>query len=833
MWFTNSRKTHCATRKQLSRASSRPQLEALEERCLLSAGATSRAADAYGQLPMSFEANQGQTDAQVNFLSRGSGYTLFLTPGEAVLSLAAGEANDVVRMRIVGADPNAPSAGLQAQAGRTNYLVGSDPSQWQTDVANYGKVEYQDVYAGIDVVYYGNQRRLEYDFVVAPGADPNVIRLAFDGVQSMKLDAGGNLVLHTASGDLVKDAPVVYQESDGARHSIAGRYLLDGGQVRFEVGSYDHALPLVIDPILSYSTYLGGKGNDRGYGIAVDSAGNAYVTGYTVATNFPTKNPLQPATAGADDVFVTKLNSTGTGLIYSTYLGGSNADWGFGIALDSSNNAYVTGWTRSTNFPTVNAFDTTLGGTTDAFVAKLNANGSALLFSTYLGGSNGEEGHGIAVEGVGNAYVTGWTYSAASVSDFPTTPGAFQTVNPGRVDAFVTKLDTTASGLASLAYSTFLGGAVSDDRAHGIVVDNAGSVYVTGETLSSDFPITPALPGVVLQRTLGGGRDAFVTKVNAAGSGLDYSTFLGGTGDDVGHAIALDKATGEAYVLGSTNSANFPTKNPFQAQFGGVYDAFVSRVKADGSELVYSTYLGGSRWDGGDSLNTHAGIAVDAAFNAYVTGFTQSTNFPTKNPLPGQGALQFIDDAFVTKIDTSLTGTASLVFSTYFGGNDSEEGYALALDAAGNVYVTGQTQSTRNFPVTTGAFQSRKTKGDGIHVTDAFVTKIDMGGLIAAATAARSSPTSAVHGGLIFPPRGSASTAVRQSSATVTVRHTRAINSIVTIPSHEDARHHTARMEAADHAIASLLGSATARRVGLSRRLDLDTELLADIAILV
>ncbi len=714
------------------------RFEALEDRMCLSSlpfiapptpadvASKARASAAYGQLPLSFEANQGQTDQQVDFLSRGSGYTLFLTPGEAVLSLAAGEANDVVRMRIVGADPLAPSAGLEGQSGRTNYLVGDDPSQWHTEVANYGRVEYQDVYSGIDLVYYGNQRRLEYDFVVAPGADPNEIRLAFDGMQSMELDAGGNLILHTAGGELVKDAPVLYQEIDGARHTIAGRYLLDDGQVRFEIGAYDRTLPLVIDPILSYSTYLGGKGNDRGYGIAVDSAGNAYIAGYTVATNFPTKNSWQAASAGGDDVFVTKLNSTGTGLIYSTYLGGSSSDWAFGIALDSSNNAYVTGWTVSTDFPTVNAYDATLSGTRDAFVAKLSSDGSALLYSTYLGGSsNSEEGQGIAVDGAGNAYVTGWTYSAASVSDFPTTPGAFQTVNPGRVDAFVTKLDTTASGLASLAYSTFLGGAVSDERAAGIAIDGSGSAYVTGYTVSSDFPIAPVVPGgVVLQKDFGGGMDAFVTKLNAAGSGLVYSTFLGGSAGDVGNSIALDKVTGEAYVLGSTNSANFPTKNPFQAQFGGVYDAFVSRLKADGSELVYSTYLGGSRWDGGDSLNPHYGIAVDAAFNAYVTGFTQSTNFPTKNPLPGQGALQSIDDAFVTKIDTSLTGAASLVFSTYFGGNDQEEGYAIAVDAAGNIYVTGQTQSTNNFPVTTGAFQSRKSTGDGIHVTEAFVAKI-------------------------------------------------------------------------------------------------------------
>ena len=291
---------------------------------------------AYGQLPLSFEANQGQTDAQVDFLSRGSGYTLFLTPAEAVLSLNTGESDDIVRMRIVGADADALATGLEGQDGRTNYLVGDDQSRWHTDVANYGKVEYQDVYSGIDLVYYGNQRRLEYDFVVAPGADPNVIQLAFDGVQSMELDAKGNLILHTAGGDLVKDAPVVYQEVGGARHVIPSRYLLDDGQVRFEVGAYDHALPLVIDPILSYSTYLGGSGIDVGFAIAVDGAGSAYVTGNTNSNSFPTKNAMQSKQAGGNDVFVTKFNAAGSGLVYSTYFGGSGVDRGYGIAVDGA-----------------------------------------------------------------------------------------------------------------------------------------------------------------------------------------------------------------------------------------------------------------------------------------------------------------------------------------------------------------------------------------------------------------------------------------------------------------------------------------------------------------
>jgi hypothetical protein len=712
----------------------RPRLEGLEDRTvpapLVRPDVPTRAqvSHAYGQLPLSFEANQGQTDAQVNFLSRGAGYSLFLTPGGAVLDLGGGSGTDtVVAMRLLGANPAAQPVGLNRQAGVSNYLIGNDSTQWHTGVAHYGRVEYRNVYAGIDLAYYGNQRQLEYDFVVAPGADPGAIRLSFDGARGMELDGGGDLVLHTAAGDLVEHAPVLYQDAGGVRQAVAGRYVLVGdGRVGFRVGPYDHTRPMTIDPVLSYSTYLGGSGNDEGYGIAVDGAGNAYLTGYTVATNFPTKNPRQPANGGLRDAFVTKLNATGSGLVYSTYLGGSGNDVGQGIAVDGAGNAYVTGSTGSANFPVANAYQTGLGGTSDAFVAKLNTGGSALLYSTYLGGSSGEEGRGLAVDGAGNAYVAGWT---ASAGDFPHTPGAFQTAGHG-TDAFAAKLATTAAGPASLAYSTYLGG-TDYDKAFGIAVDNAGSAYVTGSTQSADFPFG-ALPS--LQPGHGGGQyDAFVTKVNAAGSALDYSTYLGGLGTDIGNAIAVDTATGEAYVLGSTTSANFPVMNAYQSGYAGGGDAFVARLSATGSSLVYSTYLGGGGWDGGDYLNPDAGIAVDAAGNAYVTSFTTSTNFPTKDPLAGQGAYHGTGshtDAFVAKLATNQGAAASLAFATYLGGGDDEEAYGIAVDATGSAYVVGETQSN-DFPVTKGAVQGHKS--GGIHVTEAFVARI--GGIPAAAPA--------------------------------------------------------------------------------------------------
>jgi hypothetical protein len=406
----------------------------------------------YGQLPLRFEANVGQTDPQVKFLSRGPGYALFLTATEAVLSLqkapvggpagvlglrsaldpagkpTAGDApaaGDVVRIQLVGANPDAQAVGQQQLPGTSNYFIGNDPTKWQTDVPSYGQVVYHDVYPGVDVVYHGgSQRQLEYDFMVAPGSDPGAIRLAFHGAQTVSLDGQGNLVVHTPGGDLVEHAPALYQEVNGERQAIAGQFVLDGAQqLRFEVGTFDPGHALVIDPSLSYSTYVGGRGSDIANGIAVDGSGNAYIVGTTQSANFPTASPLQGTNAGTDDVFVTKLNARGTALVYSTYLGGGWLDEGKGIAVDASGNAYVTGSTLSSNFPTANALQATFaGGLGDAFVTKLNATGSGLVYSTYLGGSDSDGAAGITVDSSGNAYVAGGTSS----TNFPTakpTPG--------------------------------------------------------------------------------------------------------------------------------------------------------------------------------------------------------------------------------------------------------------------------------------------------------------------------------------------------------------------------------------------------------------------------
>jgi RHS repeat-associated protein len=693
-----------------------------------------RVVASYGKLPLIFEANQGQTDAQVRFLARGSGYGLFLTRrGEAVLALgkprsshaalhsfdllsSANKAGarttnspDVMRIKLVGGNPTPQVKGSEELPGKSNYFISSDAKKWRTNVPTYAKVKYGAVYPGVDLVYYGNQRQLEHDFMVSPGADPSVITLGFEGAEKLFIDTQGNLVISSKKGRVSLERPAVYQEIAGVRLEIAGRYVFKGkNQVGFEILPYDVSKPLVIDPVLVYSTYLGGSSSDGGLGIAVDSSGNAYVTGTTTSTNFPTTlGAFRRTSGGGFDAFVTKLNAAGSGLIYSTYLVGGGGSFFLGpsfvgIAVDSSGNAYVTGTTASTDFPvTSGAFQTTFGGFDDAFVTKLNGAGSALVYSTYLGGNSGDQGRGIAVDSVGSAYVTGITST-----NFPTTSGAFQTTAGGSSDAFVTKLNAAGS---ALVYSTYLGGN-DQDPATGIAVDSTGSAYVTGVTRSTNFPTTSG----AFQTTYGGNFDAFVTKLNAAGSAPVYSTYLGGNDLDFGLAIAVDSA-GSAYVTGWLNSTNFPTTlGAFQPTFGGNFDAFVTKLNAAGSALVYSTYLGGGSRDEGH------GIAVDSAGSAYVTGLTLSTNFPTMNPITGacEGfcgmgyAARF--DAFVTKLHTA--GSA-LVYSTYLGGTDDDVGQGIAVDSSGNAYITGTTTST-DFP-TIGAYQTM-TQGGG----DGFVTKI-------------------------------------------------------------------------------------------------------------
>ena len=670
------------------------------------------ARETYGRIPLSFEANNGQAEPSVDFLARGAGYALFLKPTEAVFVLRTEDSgtrdvedsaerplrkaepqsaphapqSKVLRMRLDGADASAAAEGGNELAGKANYFVGDDSSKWRTEVPTYARVSYREVYPGVDVVYYGNQRQLEYDFRVAPGADPRAVSLRFEGADSIDVDANGDLLLKLGETIVRQPKPFVYQEVAGARREVEAGYAVGAdGRVGFSVGEYDRGATLVIDPVLVYSTYLGGSGGDQGLHVAVDSLGSAYISGFTVSTNFPTAGPVQAANASFQDAFVTKLNAAGTALVYSTYLGGNGNDQARGLAVDSAGSAYVTGFTNSTNFPTANAFDATIGSNgDDAFVTKLNAQGNALVYSTYLGGSDSAEfGQAITVDSAGNAYVTGNTFS----DDFPTV-NPIQSANAGgSTDAFLSKLNAQGN---ALVYSTYLGGG-GNDSGEGIKVDSAGNAYVGGDTASINFPtLSP------IQDAQRGDGDVFVAKVNAGGDAFVYSTYLGGSLRDACEDLAID-SSGNAYITGDTESDNFPTANAFQGANGGtvlLQDAFVTKLNQTGSALVFSTYLGGTGGEVG------FGITVDSAGNVYVAGATGSnTTFPTANAI--QCARAGGVDAFATKFNA--TGSA-LVYSTYLGGALGDEGRGVAIDSAGNAYVGGFTSST-DFP-TVNAFQS-------------------------------------------------------------------------------------------------------------------------------
>ena len=692
------------------------------------ASSSTRINGRYGQLPLSFEANTGQMDRQVDFISRGKGYALFLTAHEAVFVLRAGgvpattdgqssatPTASVLKMQLIGASAMSKAAGVEQLPGTVNYFIGNDPKGWRSNIPTYAKVTYSDVYPGVDLIYYGNQRQLEYDFIVAPGGDPGRIGMSFEGARAVEIDGNGDLVLQLAGGEVRLRKPLAHQQVDGSKRIIPAAFALQtaGGtqKVGFNLGGYDSSRPLVIDPVVVYSTYLGGGGSDLGAAIAFDSKGAAYAVGATDSPDFPTTPAAFDTSAnGSFEVFVTKLNSTGSALEYSTYLGGSVTpefwdrprDLGASIAVDHTGAAYVTGGTSSSDFPTTpGAFDRSYNRRHDAFVTKLDPTGSALVYSTYLGGISSDSGKGIGIDESGSAYVVGATDSW----DFPTTPGAFGTTPNGveGFDAFVTKLDATGS---TLMYSTYLSGG-RNDSASSIAVDPAGNAYVTGNTQSFNFPTTAS----AFDSTYNGLLDVFVTALNASGSALVYSTFLGGSHDDQAGAIALD-GEGAAYVTGMTGSSEFPTTaGAFDNSVEGPdvpwrADVFVTKLNTSGSALEYSTYLGGTDSEGG------FGIAVDAADSAHVTGSTRSDDFPT-TPDAHDTTVGF-EDAFVTQLNA--TGS-SLVYSTYLGGSAIDHGRDIALDPRGSAYVIGQTRSA-DFPATAGAFD---TTYNGLE--DTFVAK--------------------------------------------------------------------------------------------------------------
>ena len=568
---------------------------------------------------------------------------------------------------------NAKSArvvGVNESPGTVNYFIGNNPKRWHTDIRTYQRVAYRGVYPGIDQIFYGQGQQLEYDFVVAPGANPRLIKLAFTGARDMVIDRHGDLVLHARGSQEVRlHKPFVYQELNGHKREITARYKLNAKrQISFELGEYDVNQPLIIDPVLTYSTYLGGSRNDAGFDVAVDANGNAYVTGSTDSNEF---SPL-----GGINTFVAKLNPAGTERTFLAILGGSGDDVGFSLAVDNTGAAYVAGATESVDFPGVNANQLTFGGgAQDAFIAKLNPAGSAVTYATYFGGSGSDAGFGIAIDSTGNAYVTGSTNSP-------------ELSTLGNTDAFITKLSPTGS---ERLYLSIVGGS-GDDSSFDIAVDSAGSAYVVGSTDSTNFTVANAL-----QPNLGGSQDVFVAKLNTTGSALVYSTYLGGSGHDSGFGIAVDGGGG-AYITGSTDSPEFTSL--------GSKDVFVTKLDATGINRTYFSILGGSGDDVGFS------IAADVAGNVYVTGSTSSTNFTTTNAL--QQNLGGAQNVFLAKLNPA---GATLVSSTFLGGSGNDAGFGIAVDSANSAYITGFT-SSNNFP-TSSPLQSASA-GNG----DVFIAKI-------------------------------------------------------------------------------------------------------------
>jgi len=749
--------------------------------CAISFGQPGRRfAAGYTNLALGFERNAGQAEGDVLFLARRGACAIELTADGMVLQLPGRSRSVAVKMALKGnRNREALPSAEEELPGKVNYLIGNDPVQWRTGVATFSRVRYRNVYRGIDLVYYGNQRQLEYDFVVAPGADPRSIRMQFEGASSLRVTSGGDLVATTQGGSIELHRPVVYQETDGGRKAVAADFaVISARTAGFRLGSFDHDKSLVIDPVLVFSTFLGGSVADVANAIATDAAGNIYVAGGTRSPDFPTTPGALQSTpkAAPGYAFLTKLNPAGTGLIFSTYVGGTGGDAAYGLSVDSSGNAYIVGQTASKDFPaTAGAFQSVNPAGATSFVAKLNPSGSGLVYATYLGGTSSisylccDAAAAVAVDGAGNAYVAGATYA----DGFPVTPGALQTKIASSLasNAYVAKLDPSGS---SLVYSTFLGGSgqvqfnigpavIAGDVATALAVDGAGNAYVTGYAHSTNFPVTAgAFQTKNRAATTAGvassipGYNTFVAKINPSGSALVFSTYLGGSGvkisngptdneiifGDQANALSVD-STGNVYVAGFTYSADFPvTAGAYQTKlqvaptaqpnvnfFQIGYNAFVTKLNSAGTNLVYSTFLGGS---GSDRANA---MAIDGSGNAYVAGTTTSPDFPVVagafQPVNKAAAGNHAGTAFVTQFNSSGT---TLVYSTFLGGSGAvnsanqavgDTAYGLALDAAGNVYVAGTTWSA-DFPATQGAFQT-SNHAAGSTGQNAFVAKLNPG----------------------------------------------------------------------------------------------------------
>ena len=693
----------------------------------------------YEHLPLAFEQNVGQAHSEAAFLARGPGYLIELAGGNVTVHGPSWH----ISLQFLAGNSTAGGRGLQRLPMQTSYFSGSAPAAWHTDISSFRQVAYRNIYPGIDVVYYGSRGQLEYDLVVAPGADWSQIRIAVEGPDGLRLDADGSIELDTGGENIRFRTPRAYQNFGDGTREVPSRYVFTSrNYIGFELGGYDPTRPLIIDPVFSYTTYLGGSLSDQAYGITVDGSGCAYIAGETYSFDFPLRNAWQTSEHGDRDVFVSKLSADGSSLIYSTYLGGGSFDSGRAIAIDSSGAAYVTGVTWSADFPTTpGVLQTTYAGQGDVFVAKLNPSGG-LVFATYIGGAGADTATSIALDSARNAYVAGYTSSL----NFPMSHAYQPTFRGGWQDAFVFALNTNGS---SSIYSTYIGGS-GNEVAQGVAVTPAGEAFIVGSTDSSDFPTASPI-----QSSNAGELDAFVVKLTASG-GLAYATYFGGRSSDYGNAIAVD-SSGVAYITGTTVSSDFPvTQGALQTATTTTYDAFVARLRSDGT-LSYAARFGGTDSDEGSA------IAVDSFGNAYIGGYTYSSDFPVRlAPQPlfaGSGGGMPANDAFLARLNQD--GSA-IQFSTYLGGTADDRVTGLAVDGAGDCYVAGFTLS-HDFPVTAGSL--RTSIGGSM---DSFVTKLSVPLILDAVTVSPST----VNGGASATVNLVLSTAAPAGGATVTLSST-------------------------------------------------------------
>jgi len=668
----------------------------------------------FEKLPLYFIPNLGQVSREALFYAKATNYTLWLTAEGLIFdgfqkfderNKAGGKSRvresgrDISRLTFLDAGKKPEVIPLEPAEYTVNYFRGREVSKWKTAIPTSKAVLYRSLYPNIDLKIYGVEGQVEYDYLIKPGGKVSDIRFEYTEIIKTTIENDGHLLIETEFGELRHAQPRCYQQLDGKKVEVAGRFRkIAKNAYGLEVPKYDPDAELTIDPSVIYSTYLGGADpRDDAHSIAVDSQGAAYVTGWTASADFPLMKPFQKKIKGQTDAFICKIKPLGQQLVYSTFLGGSDFDYAYSIAVDKDGAAYVTGTTYSMNdFPLKNPYQSVFGGSwADAFVCKVTPSGSRLVFSTYLGGNSHDCGWGIAVDADFAAYVTGETSSP----NFPLM-NPIQAVHGGYRDAFVTKLSSSGN---TLLYSTYLGGA-DNDNGYAIALDSSKAAYVTGNSWSFNFPVQKALSG-----TYRGHGDAVIAKINPAGNALVYSTYFGGTGEEEGKGIALD-ASRAVYITGWTSSKDLPLKNAFQKTHGGgLEDAFAAKINATGKGLLFSTYIGGSDRDYGHS------IAANAAGNAHIVGQTFSKNFPIKNSLkPHAAYAPFEADAFIIKFERSGN---KFVYSTLYGGSGDDWGMDIGLDSLGQVYVAGHTYA-KDFPVK-NAIRAKSSKNN-----DGFVLKI-------------------------------------------------------------------------------------------------------------